>query len=345
MSDIGILAVDFELPEGLLTNVELESRFGAEGLRTTLAAAGIRNRRVAPPNVCASDLAFSAANRILNIGGVSRNDVDLLIFCTQSPDCLVPATACILHDRLKLSKQCAAFDLNLGCSQYIYGLAVAISMLKSGFATLALVLTGDTLTRQVNPGDRSIVALMGDAGSATLLGPVGKDEGFLGFELGTDGAGHGHLIVPAGGARLPASPKTAVEKTDTEGNIRSERNLHMNGIAMFHFSISMIPKVITTLLRRMFVKFEEVDLFLFHQAGKYVLECLLERLQIPIEKTHLFFEDVGNTSGSSIPLLVCDAFRAGKIRPGMLIVLAGFGAGLSWGATLIRWPSDTRLSQ
>jgi len=154
MSDIGILAVDFELPEGLLTNVELESRFGAEGLRTTLAAAGIRNRRVAPPNVCASDLAFSAANRILNIGGVSRNDVDLLIFCTQSPDCLVPATACILHDRLKLSKQCAAFDLNLGCSQYIYGLAVAISMLKSGFATLALVLTGDTLTRQVDPEDR-----------------------------------------------------------------------------------------------------------------------------------------------------------------------------------------------
>lgn len=342
MSDFGILDIDFQLPECMLTTEDLEKRFGGEGLKTALSAAGVRSRRIAPPSVCASDLAFGAANRILDTNNGSRESVDLLIFCTQSPDCLVPATACMLHERLKLPRQCAAFDLNLGCSQYVYGLAVANSMLKSGFAKLALVLTGDTLTRKVHPRDRSIVSLMGDAGSATLVGEVGKDEGLVAFELGTDGTGHRYLMIPAGGSRLADSPETAIEEMDVDGNIRCERNLRMNGIAMFQFSVSTIPRVIESLLHKMMLSLEDVDLFLFHQAGKYVVECLMGKLHIPVEKTHFFIEEVGNTSGSSIPLLLVDAYKSGKVRPGMLIVIAGFGAGLSWGATLIRWPSEVR---
>jgi len=340
MTSSCILAVEPELGADLLSFEELEQRFGAEAMQKVLSGAGIRNRRVAPAGVCGSDLAFNAATRLLEKHQIDPQSIDLLIMCTQSPDYWMPTTACVLHDRLKLKTQCAAFDINLGCSQYVYGLSVAHSMLASGVAKRALLLTGDTMSHTVHPRDRAVVPLMGDAGSATLIGECASGEGFLGFELGTDGSGHKHLMIPAGGTRQPLTAETFVETTDSEGNVRTPQNMYMNGVAIFHFAISTVPRTIQALLQKLSLGMEDIDLFLFHQANKYMIEYLLKKLKIPAEKTHLYLEEVGNTSGSTIPLLLADAWRAGKVKPGANVLAVGFGVGLSWAATVIRWPRD-----
>ncbi len=335
-----ILAVEPELGADTLTYEELEQRFGVDAMQKVLSGAGIRNRRVAPASVCGSDLAYNAATRLFEKYQIDPGSIDLVMFCTQSPDYWMPTTACILHDRLKLRQECAAFDINLGCSQYIYALSIAHSMLVSGCAKRALVLTGDTMSHTVHPMDRSVVPLMGDAGSATLLGEANDGGGFLGFELGTDGSGHQYLMIPAGGARQPWTAETAREATDAEGNVRTPQNLHMNGVAIFHFAISTVPRVIQSLLAKLSLSMADIDLFLFHQANKYMIDYLLKKLKIPADKTHMYLENIGNTSGSTIPLLLADAWRTGKLRPGAKVLAIGFGVGLSWGATVIRWPDN-----
>jgi 3-oxoacyl-[acyl-carrier-protein] synthase-3 len=340
MRSSGILAVEPEPGGQIVTNEEIERRFGADVMQKVLNSVGIRNRRVAPAGVCGSDLAFNAAARLFAKYQIDPQSIDLLIFCTQSPDHWLPSTACIVHERLKLKKECAAFDINLGCSQYIYALSVAHSMLVSGCATRALVLTGDTMTHTIHPQDRALVPLMGDAGSATLLGEVKDGEGFLGFELGTDGSGSKYLIIPAGAARQPCTVDTAIESTDEEGNVRSPQNLYMNGVAIFHFAISTVPRTVQSLLSKLSLNMDDIDLFLFHQANRYMIEYLLKKMKIPVEKTHSYFAEVGNTSGSTIPLLLADAMRAGKVKPGAKVLAIGFGAGLSWAATVICWPDN-----
>lgn len=337
---VGILATESALGKDVLTYEELERRFGSEAMRKVFAGSGVRNRRIAPPGVCGSDLAFEAASRLLDGHRLDRHSIDLLVFCTQSPDYLLPTTACILQERLGLKRECACFDINLGCSQYVYGLSVAHSMIAAGVASRALVLTGDTASRTIHPLDRSLVPLMGDGGSATLLGEAPQGQGFLGFELGTDGSGHQYLIIPAGGFRIPATEETAREVTDAEGNTRTQQHFYMNGAAVFHFGITVVPQAIGNLVGRLSLSVDDVDLFLFHQANKYMLDYLLRKLRIPPERSHFYLEDVGNTSGSALPLVVTDAWRAGKIRPGMLVLMIAFGVGLSWAATILRWPDN-----
>jgi 3-oxoacyl-[acyl-carrier-protein] synthase III len=327
MRSSGILAVESELGEDILTHEELERRFGQEAMQKVLSGAGIRSRRIAPRGVCGSDLAFNAATRLLDKYNIERHTIDLLIFCSQSPDYWMPSTACILQDRLKLKTNCAAFDINLGCSQYVYALSVAHSMLAAGVASRALVLTGDTMSRTLHPMDRSVVPLMGDAGSATLVGEANDTAGFLGFELGT-------------GARQPCAPETAIETIDAEGNVRTAQNLYMSGPAIFHFAISTVPKTVQSLLDKLSLRMEDIGLFLFHQANQYMLDYLVKKMRIPRDRTHFYLEDIGNTSGSTIPLLLADAWTAGKVRPGENVLAMGFGVGLSWAATVIRWPDN-----
>ncbi len=335
-----ILAIEPELGAETLSYEELEQRFGVEAMQKVLSGAGIRNRRVAPRGTCGSDLAFNAATRLFDKYNVDPQTIDLLIFCTQSPDYWMPTTACILHDRLKLNTQCAAFDINLGCSQYVYALSVAHSMLISGLARRALVLTGDTMSQAVHPKDRAVVPLMGDAGSATLLGEASEGAGFLGFELGTDGSGYRYLMIPAGAARQPWTAEALIESTDAEGNVRAAQNLYMNGVAIFHFAISAVPRTVQALLAKLSLAMSDIDLFLFHQANKYMIDYLIKKMKIPLERTHMYLENVGNTSGSTIPLLLADAWCEGKVKPGANVLAIGFGVGLSWAATVIRWPEN-----
>lgn len=335
-----IFGVEYTLGQDTLSYEDLERRFGAEPARKVLAGSGIRSRRVAPPGVCGSDLAFESATRLFEKSTFRRDQIDLVIFCTQSADYLLPSSACILQDRLGLRKQCGAFDLNLGCTQYIYALGVAHGMVSAGLANTVLVLTGDTMTQTLHPMDRSVVPLLGDGGSASIVARTNNGAGFLGFEFGTDGSGHRDLIIPAGGFRIPRSTETACECKDAEGNIRSQDHMHMNGLAIFHFAIWVVPETVNRLLSRLCLTMQDIDLFLFHQANKYMLEYLFKKLRLPREKTHVFLEDIGNTSGSTMPIVLADALNAGKIKPGSLIFMMVFGVGLSWAATVVRWPES-----
>jgi 3-oxoacyl-[acyl-carrier-protein] synthase-3 len=334
-----IIGVEYTLGSESLSQETLEARFGAPAMDKVLKASGIRNRRVAPEGVCGSDMALDSAQRLLERTGFDRSRIDLLIFCSQSPDYLLPTTACILQNKLGLEKSCAAFDINLGCSQYVYALGVAHSMISSGLATTALVLTGDTMSHTLHPMDRSVVPLLADAGSATLVQAT-ESAGFLGFDFGTDGSGAKYLMIPGGGAREPYSPETFVANIDEEGNTRSRGNLHMNGLVIFQFAIRIAPETVRKLLAKLSLQMEDIDLFLFHQANRFMIDYIVRKLKIPPDKTHFHLDEIGNTSGTSMPVVLAEAIRAGKVRPGSLVMMVVFGVGLSWAGTVIRWPGD-----
>jgi 3-oxoacyl-[acyl-carrier-protein] synthase III len=340
VSKHGILAISYKLGSERISYEDIESRFGAEAAAKVLKGSGIHNRYVAPKGVCGSDLAFEAAEELFASHPEARTAVDIHIHCTQSPDYFLPTTACLLHGRLGLKKECASFDINLGCSQYIYALSVADAMLSSGLGSLALVTTGDTMSQTIHPKDRALVPILGDAGSATLVGKEEDGSGFECFSLGTDGTGAKHLILPAGGFRMPISAETGTETTDAEGNVRSPENLYMNGAAIFHFAITVVPATIQKLLKQASLAMEDIDLFLFHQANRYMLDYLVRKLAIPQEKTFFYIDEVGNTSGSTMPLVLAEAMRAGKVRAGKKILMIVFGVGLSWGATVMTVPAS-----
>jgi 3-oxoacyl-[acyl-carrier-protein] synthase-3 len=332
-----IIDIEYTLGSESLSQETLEARFGKEAMDKVLKASGIRNRCIAPDGVCGSDMALESARRLLDRTGFDRSRIDLLIFCSQSPDHLLPTTACILQNKLGLEKTCAAFDINLGCSQYVYALGVAHSMITAGLAKFALVLTGDTMSRTLHPLDRSVVPLLADAGSATLLGAT-DSGGFLGFDFGTDGAGAPHLMIPAGGAREPYTAGSAIAHTDAEGNTRSRANMHMNGLAIFQFAIRIAPETVRKLLAKLSLSIDDIDLVLFHQANRYMIDYIVRKLKIDPDKTHFHLDDIGNTSGTSMPVVLAEAIRAGKVKPGSIVMMVVFGVGLSWAGTVIRWP-------
>jgi 3-oxoacyl-[acyl-carrier-protein] synthase-3 len=326
------------VPKKRLTNEELAERFGERQLKSIVKMAGIRERRVVTDGQTASDLAYWAARRLIEDRQVDRKDIDLLIFASQTSDYRIPATACVLHERLGLSEKCAAFDINLGCTSFPYTLSVAHSMLKSGLASKALLLNADALTTVIHPLDRGLVPLHGDAGVATLVEPLSGKGGFVGFALGTDGTGYKHLMIPASGARIPRSEETRKETTDESGIVRTQEHLYMNGPAVFHFSVYKVPEVIKEALVRFGLTVDDLDLVLLHQANKSMVDMIYRALNVPASKRFYFMEMVGNASGASSPMLLAEAWRQGLIKPRQRTLLAAFGVGLSWGVTVIEWP-------
>ncbi len=335
-----ITAMHYCVPENVLTNEVLEERFGQKALKSIVKMAGILERRVVRTGQTASDLAFWAAKRLMEDRQLDPCSIDLLIFASQTGDYQIPATACTLHNRLGLSDRCAAFDINLGCSSFPYSLSVANGMICSRVARRALVLNADALTTVIHPKDRGLVPLHGDGAVASLLEPAPDDCGFDGFYLGTDGAGAGHLMIPASGARNPRSEETRKELLDDKGSVRTMEHLCMNGPAVFHFSVYKVPEVIRHALDAFALTLEDIDLVLLHQANKMMLDLIYKALDVPANKQFLFMETVGNLSGASTPLVLCEAWRRGLIRGGSRTLLAAFGVGLSWGVTAIRWPTE-----
>jgi 3-oxoacyl-[acyl-carrier-protein] synthase-3 len=331
-----IIAIHHCVPAQRLTHAELEERFGAKHALSIAKLSGIRERRVAPPGMTAADLAFAAADRLLTERAVDRAAVDLLLVTTQTGDYQIPATANVLHERLGLGQQCAAFDLNLGCTAYPYALAVAQGFFTAGLAQRALVINADALTGVIHPQDRSLVPLHGDGAVATLLEPATGDEGLLGFELGTDSSGWRHLLMPASGAREPRSAQSRQEETDEGGCVRTPEHLRMNGPAIFHFSIHKVPEAVEAALKKFGVTLEEIDLVLLHQANRFMLDQIYKKLRVPAEKQFFYLEEVGNLSGASTPAVLSEAVRVGGVKPGALVLLVSFGVGLSWALALVR---------
>lgn len=332
-----ITGMHYCVPQQRLTHEELVERFGGRHMDAVFKMSGIRERRVVAEGQTAADLAYWAARRLFDDRDTDPATIDLLIFASQTGDYQVPATACVLHERLGLAQGCAAFDLGLGCSSYPYSLSVAHSMLVAGLAKRALVLTAEALTPQIHPLDRSLVPLFGDGAAATLLEPTTGDGGFLGFTLGTDGAGHRSIIIPASGARIPRSEATKAEITDDSGIVRTQEHLHMDGPAVFFFSVQHVPKMILQALDRCQITLDDLDLVLLHQANRTMVDQIYRVLKVPPEKRFYFIEEIGNTSGASVAILLAEAWRQGVVRPGMRILLAAFGNGLSWGVTVIEW--------
>lgn len=307
--------------------------FGVDGAKV-VANSGVVQRSLAG-SLCASDLCFAAARRLLTGLDWAPDTIDAIIFVSQTPDYILPATSCSLHGRLGLSKDCAAFDVNLGCSGYVYGLWTASLLIAGGNLRRVLLLAGDTISRISAPRDRSVALLFGDAGSATALE---RDDAAapLMFVLGTDGAGERALIVPAGGFRTPRTPETAVRTERENGNIRSDEDLYMNGAEIFTFTLRELPPLIQSVLSAAGWGLDAVDSFVFHQANLFMLQHLAKRMRIPLEKLALALSEYGNTSCASIPLAMDHCLRDTLRTRDSKLVLAGFGVGFSWAAVACR---------
>lgn len=335
-----ILGIAAALPASILDNNTLATRFGSKEMAAIVKMAGIIERRVAAPGQCASDLALTAAERLLRAKNIDRRTIDLLMFVSQTPDYRIPTTASVLHHKLNLSENCATFDINQACSAFPYALSIAHSMVRTGTASHALILNADTLTTLIHPGDRSLVALHGDGACATLVGPCESGYGFEGFSLGTDGSGARHLLIPAGGARRPSCEETRAEARDESGCVHDADHLIMNGPAVFHFSVYNVPEVIRGALARLNMTLDAVDHVILHQANRTMLDLIYKSLRVPREKQFFCLERMGNSSGPSTPIALSEAWRAGTIRPGSRSLICSFGAGLTWGVALVRWPEN-----
>lgn len=318
----GIAAVASYLPEAVLTNDELVERFGFD--RAFLDdKIGVRQRHVAAPDEAVSDMAVKAAESLLARTGAARGDIELLVLCTQNPDYRLPATANIVQNRLGLADTTAAFDFNQGCSGYVYGLAITHSMmLAQGFST-ALLLTADGYTKVMDPGDRATAPLFGDGAAATLLTAGGP--GRIGrFTFGSDGAGAGDLIVRGGGSRNPRMPTTG------PGALR------MNGRAILKFMIKRVPADVDRCLELNGLARGDVDSFVFHQASGHMVNSLAREMDLPPGKVPVEIADCANTVSSTLPI-VLERLGGAAALAGKTLLLCGFGVGLSWGSTVVRF--------
>lgn len=285
---------------------------------------GVRERHIAAKDECASDLGVAAAETLFEQYGVDRNSIDFLLFCTQTPDIALPTTACLMQDRLKLPTSAGALDFNLGCSGYVYGLALADGLIRSDAAKRILFITAETYSKYIDPADRSLRPIFGDGAAATLI--EAADEPSLGpFVFGTDGSGAGALMLTEGGLRPPAA---ALQPSKRK---RWPSSMFMDGPALVKFSLDVVPPLIEQLLDRAKLDQEAIDLYLVHQATTFMTEHLRARLHLPPEKMPEALEAYGNTVSSTLPVLIRELRQNGGLRPGTCTLQIGFGVGLSWG--------------
>lgn len=322
--------IAYYLPERVVTNEELVEEFPEWSVEKIAEKVGVNERRVASSDETATDLAIHAAEALFIKGTVNKDDIDFILLCTQSPDYKLPSSSCIIQDKLGLKTSCGAFDFNLGCSGYEYGLAVAKGLIAGGIAKNVLLLTGETYNKYLHPRDKGNRTIFGDAASATVISTDGFAK--IGeFSLGTDGSGANYLIVKNGGARNPEMNGKVV--FDEGGNPVGSNYLFMDGQEIFMFTLMKVPKMVKEVLAKNNLLKDNIDLFVFHQANKYMLEHLRKKLKINGEKFFMNLADLGNTVSSTIPIALCEAHEKRMLKGNIL--LAGFGVGLSWGATVI----------
>lgn len=329
---IGIKAIEYALPEKVLSNEELSQIFNDWTAQKIYEKTGIETRHVVSKDECASDLAVDAALKLFKENSINPKDIDFILLGTQSPDYLLPTTACILQDKLEIPQSAGALDFNLGCSAYIYGLALAKSLINTGIAKNVLLLTAETYSKYINSLDKSTRTIFGDGAAATLISEDGHSIGD--FDLGTDGSGKNSLIIPAGGSKLNKSLETA-EEIEDNGSIRSQENLYMDGTEVLNFTLRVVPQSIKNVLTKQHLEISDIDLFVFHQANKFMLDFLRKKIKIPEDKFYINMHDIGNTVSSSIPIALKRAEQEGRLVKGSKVLLTGFGVGLSWGSTII----------
>lgn len=332
---IRIAGIASAVPARVEGHAELAATFGEVAARRLLLGTGVEQRRM-DPRFCTSDYCEAAARRLLQDLDWEPSSIQHLIVVTQTPDYRLPATAAILQHRLGLSTSCAAFDINLGCSGFTYGLWVIAKLLSPGQRGLLLV--GDTLSTTVSPLDRSLVPLIGDAGSAAAIEcqPSGAQSSSLFYACGTDGSGARSIMIEAGGARMPSSPATRERHPGPDQNSRGLGDLYMNGADVFTFALREVPPLVQRVRQMAGWEMEDVDHFVFHQANGFMLVTLANKLEIPQKKLPISLGHYGNSGSPTIPVTLTTQLRDVLQNSDQNLIMTGFGVGLSWASIAIR---------
>ncbi|WP_289136526.1 beta-ketoacyl-ACP synthase III [uncultured Brevibacillus sp.] len=323
---VGILATGSYTPDRVLTNFDLEKMVDTSD-EWIVSRTGIRERRISSSEQASSDLAFEAAKRALEKANISAEQLDMIIVATVTPDMMFPSTACILQEKLG-AKRAAALDVSAACTGFLYGITTATQFIANGFYKYVLVVGVETLSKITNYKDRNTCVLFGDGAGAALIGEVNEGFGFQSFELGADGSGGPLLCQPAGGSRIPASSESV------------ENNLHylsMAGGEVFKFAVRVMNSATEAVLTKAGITKEEIDLLVPHQANKRIIDAAVQRFGLSEEKVAINLDRYGNMSSASIPVALDEAVQSGRVKEGDHIVLVGFGGGLTWGASLLKW--------
>lgn len=329
-----IKGISYYLPEKVVTNEELLQEFPEWSVDKVASKVGVNARHIAAEDETAGDMAEKAALRLFEEYHVSPKEIDFVMLCTQSPDYFLPSTACILQHKLGIPTTAGAFDYNLGCSGCIYGLALAKGLIASGIAKNVLLLTAETYNKYLHPSDKSNRSIFGDGAAACLISTEGFAE--IGeFSLGTDGSGADKLIVRTGAARC--KKQTGICDVDDEGHARYDDYLYMDGGGIFNFTLDAVPAMMKDILAKNNIASDDVDYYVFHQANKFMLNTIRKVCALPKDKFYINLAETGNTVSSTVMIGLKQCLGAGTIHKGMTVMISGFGVGLSWGGTILRF--------
>ena len=341
-SGVGIKAMTAAVPRNIINNYAYTQYFPAEEVREVVDKIGVYERRFADENTCSSDLCFAAAEKLFADNSIDRSEIDLLVFISQTPDYRMPATSVILQHRLGLPNSTIAFDINLGCSGFIYGMAVVYSMMEKTNLRKALLLDGETRSKVYSPKDRRTAFLFGDGGVAALIERNEKfGESF--FSMNSDGSRENLIKINAGGYRIPSSQETLKEKVvDEYGNIRNEEQGYMNGGDVFTFVNREVPTDIKRMLEYTGRDEDSFDYIIFHQANNFINKHLAKKMKLDVNKIPSTIEKYGNTSSVSVPLTIVSELKD-KMQGEKELLLSAFGVGMTW-ATAIAKFIDLKIS-
>lgn len=330
-----IKAISYYLPTKIISNEDLVKEFPEWSVDKIASKIGISNRHITAPEETASDMAVKAAGQLFKEYAINLSSIDFILLCTQSPDYFLPTTACILQDRLGISIKAGALDFNLGCSGFVYGLALAKGLIATGIAKNILLITSETYTKHIHLKDKGNRTIFGDAAAATLVSTEGFAE-IKNFSLGTDGRGAKNLITKSGGFRY--SSKLNDLTYDETGNPISSDHLYMNGSEIFEFTLETVPILVKDTLTNNNLEQNQIDLFILHQANKHMLNFIRKKIKIEEDKFFYFLEHVGNTVSSTIPIALKEAQKEKRLKGNVL--LAGFGVGYSWAGTVLEFKTN-----
>lgn len=329
-----IKGISYYLPEKLITNQQLLEDFPEWSVEKVASKIGVFERHIAAENETSADMAIKTGRKLFEEYNIDPKTIDFVLLCTQSPDYFLPTSACIIQDKLGIPTQAGALDFNLGCSGFVYGLALAKGLVTGGIARNVLLLTAETYSKFIHPRDKGNRTIFGDAATASLISDNGFAE-IMDFSLGTDGSGFEKLIVKNGGSRNPAKMNDL--QFDESGNPSSSDHLYMDGSEIFNFTLEMVPVLVDQTLEKNEINKENIDLFVFHQANKYMLNFLRKKIKIPEEKFYYYMEKVGNTVSATIPIALHEAMKDNAIQLGNKVLIAGFGVGYSWAGTILKF--------
>lgn len=326
LKNVGILGVGHYAPQKVLTNADLEKMVDTSD-EWIVERTGIKERHIADASEATSDISLKAGLMALEMAGMSPEELDMIIVCTLTPDNPFPSTACILQDKLG-AKNAGAFDLQAGCSGFVYGLSVACQMVSTGLHKKILVIGAEVLSKITNWQDRNTCVIFADGAGAAIVGEVEEGTGFINSLLGADGSGGKAIIQHAGGSRMPASHESVEKNLHT---------IHMDGSEVFKFATRILPKVARQVLEGTDIDIKDVDLIVPHQANVRIISAAAKRLNISTDKFFVNIEKYGNTSAGSVPLALSEAFAQGLIKKGDNVLLIGFGTGLTWAGCILKW--------